>query len=95
MPGLHERVEMALDPPRAYHGVPAVVRGIVVAGLETRGEDGRVVFVNETWMWRRQGEEAPLLLERPLGRWLHAVLAGWLVMKGLAAVSEKGRVSLM
>ncbi|KAL2162965.1 hypothetical protein VTH06DRAFT_6801 [Thermothelomyces fergusii] len=87
-----ERVEMALDPPPGHRGGPAAVRGLVVAGLETRGEDGMVVFVNETWMWRLQGEEAPVLLERPLGRWLHAVLARWLVMKGLEAVSEGGQV---
>ena len=81
----NERVEMALDAPVGYSG--PLVRGVVVAGAEVRA-DGRVVFVNETWMWRQQGE-APVLLERGFGRWFHAVLAGWLVMKGLMAVTGK------
>lgn len=77
-----ERVEMALDAPLGYRG--PVVRGVVVAGVETV-EDGRVVFVNETWMWRRQGEGA-VLLEGVTGRWLHGLLAGWLAVKGMTAV---------
>lgn len=89
-----ERVEMALDAPRSYRGKR--VNGIVVAGMERvalerngegdgdREEDG-VVFVNETWMWRRQGE-APVLLESGLGRWFHVVMSGWLVMRGVRAV---------
>jgi hypothetical protein len=79
-----ERVEMALDAPPTYKG--PVVRGIVVAGVETL-DDGDVVFVNETWMWRKEGE-APVLLERRMGRWLHLVLSGWLVIKGIRAVTE-------
>ncbi|KAK4032967.1 hypothetical protein C8A01DRAFT_40586 [Parachaetomium inaequale] len=77
-----ERVEMALDAPAAYRG--PLVKGVIVAGIEREGGD--VVFVNETWMWRRQGE-APVLLERGVGKWLHVVLSGWLIMKGLRAVT--------
>jgi hypothetical protein len=82
-----QRVEMALDAPPTYKG--PVVRGVVVSGIEMRG-DGDVVFVNETWMWRREGEP-PVLLEGCMGRWLHAVLSGWLVMKGVRAVTEEKR----
>jgi hypothetical protein len=80
----NERVEMALDAPPTYRG--PVIRGVIVAGMERQG-DGDVVFVNETWMWRRQGE-APVLLEGRIGQWLHVVLSGWLVMKEVKAVSE-------
>ena len=79
-----ERVEMALDAPAGYRG--PVVNGVVVAGVEVQG-GGEVVFVNETWMWRKQGEP-PVLLERGMGRWLHVVLSGWLVMKGVRTVME-------
>jgi hypothetical protein len=80
----NERVEMALDAPPTYRG--PLVGGVIVAGMERQG-DGHVVFVNETWMWRRQGE-APVLLEGRVGQWFHVVLSGWLVMKGVKAVSE-------
>ncbi|KAL1837877.1 hypothetical protein VTJ49DRAFT_3303 [Mycothermus thermophilus] len=83
-----ERVELALDAPDGYKG--PVVRGLVVAGVEMR-DDGEVVFVNETWMWRREGE-APVLLEGRVGGWLHELLSGWLVMKGVRALTEgKGK----
>ncbi|KAL2263510.1 hypothetical protein VTK26DRAFT_6411 [Humicola hyalothermophila] len=85
----NERVEMALHAPPNYRG--PVVRGVVVAGIEMR-DDGNVVFVNETWMWRREGE-APVLLEGRMGQWLHEVLSGWLVMKGIREVTEgKGKL---
>lgn len=77
-----QRVEMALDAPPTYRG--PLVRGVVVAGIEGQ-DDGSVVFVNETWMWRQQGE-APVLLEGRVGRWLHVLLSGWLVMKGVSAL---------
>jgi hypothetical protein len=83
----NERVEMALDAPPTYRG--PLVRGVIVAGMERQG-DGDVVFVNETWMWRKQ-DEAPVLLEGRVGQWLHVVLSGWLVMKGAKAVTEDKR----
>lgn len=79
----HERVEMALDAPPTYKG--ARVSGVIVAGVEVQG-DGGVVFVNETWMWRKE-DEAPLLLESRFGGWFHVVVSGWLVMKGVSAVT--------
>lgn len=80
----NERVEMALDAPSAYRG--PLVMGVIVAGIERQG-DGDVVFINETWMWRMQNE-APVLLEGLIGKWLHVVLSGWLVTKGVAAVMD-------
>ncbi|KAH6850541.1 hypothetical protein B0I37DRAFT_116335 [Chaetomium sp. MPI-CAGE-AT-0009] len=80
----HERVEMALDAPPTYKG--ARVNGVIVAGVELQN-DGDIVFVNETWMWRKE-DEAPLLLESRLGGWFHVVMSGWLVMKGVGAVRE-------
>lgn len=80
----HERVEMALDAPPTYKG--ARVNGVVVAGVELQ-DDGGIVFINETWMWRRENE-ALLLLESRFGGWFHVVLSGWLVMKGVRAVTE-------
>ncbi|GAB1319400.1 hypothetical protein MFIFM68171_09610 [Madurella fahalii] len=79
------RVEMALDAPAAYKG--PVVKGVIVTGIEEQC-DGNVVFINETWMWRKQ-DEVPLLLERRIAQWLHVVLSGWLVMKGVRAVAER------
>lgn len=79
----NERVEMALDAPSSYRG--PVVRGVVIAGVER--QDGDVVFVNETWMWRKQ-DEAQVLLERRVGQWLHMVLSGWLVIKGVRAMMD-------
>ncbi|KAK4234115.1 hypothetical protein C8A03DRAFT_47484 [Achaetomium macrosporum] len=88
--GDSERLEMALDPPPNYRG--PVVRGLVVAAVEKQS-DGSIVFVNETWMWRKQSENS-VLLERSAGQWLHVLLSEWLVMKGLRAVAEEsGRAS--
>jgi hypothetical protein len=80
----HERVEMALDAPPTYKG--ARVNGVIVAGVELQ-DDGDVVFINETWMWRKESD-GPLLLESRFGGWFHVVLSGWLVMKGVRAVTE-------
>jgi hypothetical protein len=84
----HERVEMTLDAPPTYKG--ARVNGVIVAGVELQN-DGDIVFINETWMWRKEND-APLLLESGFGGWFHVVLSGWLVMKGVRAVTEmKGK----
>jgi hypothetical protein len=84
-----ERVEMMLDPPESYHG--PVVQGMIISGIELLPGDGeeatQAVFINETWLWRRL-EDKPTLLEGAVGRWLHSLLAQWLVVKGLKAVSR-------
>ncbi|PGH13319.1 hypothetical protein AJ79_03735 [Helicocarpus griseus UAMH5409] len=86
-----ERVELRLQVPEGYKGPGAAVEGIIVAGVEgVEGDVGsegerRVVMVNETWLWRAEGEKK-VLLEGVIGKWLHGLLAGWLVVKGMGAV---------
>ncbi|KAK1771445.1 hypothetical protein QBC33DRAFT_591730 [Phialemonium atrogriseum] len=84
-----ERVELMLDAPEGYRG--PVVTGMIVAAVEVVPGDAerpeQVVFVNETWMWRRL-DERPTMLEGSLGSWLHSLLAGWLVVKGVEAVTK-------
>ena len=87
--GGEERVELMLDAPEGYRG--PVVSGMIVAAVEVVPGDAerpeQVVFVNETWMWRRL-DERPTMLEGSLGSWLHSLLAGWLVVKGVKAVTK-------
>lgn len=94
-----ERVELIMEVPASFKG-PAV-RGLLVAAIEPApaadlqrpGETDKgemVLFVNETWMWRR-AEEKPTLLETPFGKWFHTQLAGWLIMRGLSAVVGVGK----
>ncbi|KAH8751942.1 hypothetical protein F5883DRAFT_205919 [Diaporthe sp. PMI_573] len=80
-----ERVEMRLSPPAAYRGPRS--DGIIVAAIEPAGAGGPddVVFVNETWLWRNQNEK-PTLLEGPIGRWFHSLLAAWLIGKGIKSI---------
>lgn len=95
---MSERLELGLEPPPSYSG-PAV-RGLIVSEVQfvrlpkaendqnKKEEMNEVVFVNETWMWR-QKHEKPTLLETPIGKWLHGLLARWLVMKGMQAVTKR------
>lgn len=87
-----ERVELMLQRPPLYKG--HVPRAIVVTEVQTlnretgqNGEDKQVVFVNETWMWREESEK-PTIIESSTGAWMHTLLAGWLVMKGVTAVTK-------
>lgn len=89
-----ERVELMLDAPSCYRG--PVVEGLIAAAVELLPDDEigdekelvrRAVFVNETWMWRKP-EEKPTMLEGKVGSWLHSLLAGWLVTKGLDVVTK-------
>ncbi|OJD16275.1 hypothetical protein AJ78_03566 [Emergomyces pasteurianus Ep9510] len=94
--GLGERVEMKLETPVGYAGPGKEVEGMIIAGIEgVRGgvgkqegqrEVGDILLVNETWFWR--GEKGkPVMLESLVGRWLHGLLAGWLVVKGMKAIT--------
>lgn len=87
-----ERVELMIQAPASYKG-PAV-RGLILSTIEYPSkhenldeaiEDDDIVFVNETWMWRLT-EEKPTMLESRTGSWFHSLLAGWLILKGIAAV---------
>ncbi|EER41438.1 conserved hypothetical protein [Histoplasma capsulatum H143] len=83
-----ERVEMRLETPAGYTGPGQDVEGVIVVGVEGvgEGEQGGILLVNETWMWRGQAEK-PVMLEGVVGRWLHGLFAGWLVVKGMRAIT--------
>lgn len=81
-----EAIELSIDMPRSYRGPP--VRGLILSALEEEQDGAAVRFVNETWLWRKR-DEKPTLLESGLGKWLHSLLAGWLVIKGLGAVTRR------
>ncbi|KAI0105904.1 hypothetical protein F4814DRAFT_455545 [Daldinia grandis] len=51
------------------------------------GEGGEVRFVNETVMWRERDGGKATLLEGWVGRWFHTMMARWLVVKGVEAVT--------
>lgn len=80
-----ERVEMRLSPPEEYTGPRS--DGMIVAAIEPvgAGAPDEVVFVNETWLWRKP-DEKPTLLEGSIGRWFHSLLAAWLVGKGIKSI---------
>ena len=85
-----ETLELVIEIPPSYKG-PAV-RGLIISGVEpatvsspSNKNSDAVVFVNETWFWRRH-DEPPTLLESSFGAWFHRMLGGWLITKGLAAV---------
>ncbi|KAK4443768.1 hypothetical protein QBC34DRAFT_443118 [Podospora aff. communis PSN243] len=84
--GEGHRVELAMEAPPGYNG--PVVQGVVVVGVE-RVDGEHVVFVNETWMWRRKGEKK-VMLEGAAGRWFHVLLSGWLVKRGVEEVMGGG-----
>lgn len=86
-PGGGERVEMRLSPPEGYAGPRG--DGVIVAAVEPAGdpEGDTVVFINETWLWRR-GDESPTLLEFAIGRWFHSIFVAWLIKKGISAVDR-------
>ncbi|EGX88136.1 hypothetical protein CCM_09272 [Cordyceps militaris CM01] len=82
-----EAVELSIDTPSSYAGPP--VRGLIRSAVEEgKGGGDEVRFVNETWLWRGRREK-PTMLENALGRWLHGLLAGWLVMKGVGGVTRR------
>ncbi|KAM0276634.1 hypothetical protein ACHAQH_006543 [Verticillium albo-atrum] len=84
-----ERMELMIEALPSWAGPE--VRGIIVAEVRGGAEAGakaagQVVFVNETWLWRREEEDATML-ETAVGKWFHGLLAGWLVMRGIAGVT--------
>jgi len=83
-PPRSERVELVIEPPLSFKG--PVPHGVIVAEVQCDEKSDHVLFVNETWMWRRH-DEKPTLIESSLGGWFHSLLAGWLVMKGIRNVS--------
>ncbi|KAI6081398.1 hypothetical protein F4821DRAFT_27293 [Hypoxylon rubiginosum] len=80
------RVVLGLAPPHGWRG--PVVRGVLNVGFEREGE-GSVRFFNETVLWRGT-DERPTVLEGGVGRWMHGLLARWLVVRGVEAVTMTG-----
>jgi hypothetical protein len=82
-----ERVELTIEKPPSYKG--HVPRGLIVSEIHQVVDDltGRtdVIFANETWMWRRRGEQKTLI-ETAFGSWFHCLTVGWLVVKGVDRV---------
>ncbi|KAI1138171.1 hypothetical protein F5Y05DRAFT_52834 [Hypoxylon sp. FL0543] len=76
------RVVLDLSPPAGWKG--PVVTGALDVGFDLDGDEVR--FVNETVMWRKK-EAKPTLLEGKVGRWLHTLMASWLVVKGIEVVT--------
>jgi hypothetical protein len=89
-----DRVEWALDAPEWFKGPDTkgrICAWIEKAGSSSAGEgdqEDKVVFINETWLWR-EVNEPPTMLEGWLGRWMHTLIASWLVVKGIEAVRKK------
>ena len=86
-----ERIECIGDPPASYKGER--IGALIIAAVEEveGGSGDEVVFVNETWMWRKKDAKS-VMIETTIGGWLHVLLAKWLVTKGIeATVSGKGK----
>ncbi|KAI1209652.1 uncharacterized protein F4807DRAFT_460400 [Annulohypoxylon truncatum] len=79
------RAVLGLSPPPGWRG--PVVAGALNVGFDLTAGGDEVKFVNETVLWRRVGEK-PTLLEGSVGRWLHTLMASWLVVKGIEAVAD-------
>ncbi|PSR90655.1 hypothetical protein BD289DRAFT_211126 [Coniella lustricola] len=92
------RVELKLDPPEGYLGPKG--GGVIVVAVEVEQqhqggpdqdaqeqlmERSNVCFVNETWLWRKESER-PMILESVVGRWVHSLMAGWLITSGITAL---------
>ena len=77
-----DRVILELSPPVGWTG--PVVEGNLNVGYKLLDEE-HLKFVNETVMFRSL-EENPTLLEGRVGRWLHRLLARWLIIRGVQGV---------
>ncbi|KAI0433832.1 hypothetical protein F5Y09DRAFT_338199 [Xylaria sp. FL1042] len=82
-----ERVFLDLSPPEGWRG--PTVAGVLDCGFVLGEENGEEVvrFVNETVLWRRK-DEKPTLLEGTVSRWLHTAMVGWMMVRGVEAVSS-------
>ncbi|KAI0405825.1 hypothetical protein F4802DRAFT_136726 [Xylaria palmicola] len=81
-----ERAFLDLSPPEGWRG--PVVAGVLDCGfvIEEKGGEEFVRFVNETVLWRRKAEK-PTLLEGTISRWFHTLMVGWMMVKGVQAVT--------
>ncbi|TRX95094.1 hypothetical protein FHL15_004179 [Xylaria flabelliformis] len=84
------RIVLDLSPPEGWKG--PVVSGVLDCGffVEKKGDESFVRFVNETVLWRRK-DEKPTLLEGTVSRWLHTLMVGWMMVRGVEAVTGKNK----
>lgn len=85
-----ERIELMIEAPASYRGPPPP-KGLILAQVQhvsgqDKTEEPAVMFVNETWMWRRQ-DEKPTLIESGLQASVHRLMARWLVVNGVMGAS--------
>lgn len=85
-PGKPERIELAIVAPASYKG-PAV-DGRLVAAVEDADEEGSIVLVNETWLWRKLDGGKPTMLESGGGKIFHGILAKYLLAVGTKAAKQ-------
>lgn len=83
-----DRVELSIVP--LADRPDLVVHGVIVTEIERTPTE--VVFVNETWMWRHVTDEKPTMIEGAVGRWLHSLVGGWMILKGTKKVTAPIRV---
>jgi hypothetical protein len=63
---------------------------MLAVGVEERG--AQVVFLNNTFMWRKK-DEKHVLLEGSVGRWMHQLTAMWLVDSGVNKIIAVKKVA--
>ncbi|KAI1855576.1 hypothetical protein JX266_000441 [Neoarthrinium moseri] len=83
-----ETVILSLSPPGGWTG--PVVQGNLVVGYEREDREAvgyGIRITNETVLWRRKSEK-PVFLEAALGRWLHAFMVQWMVVKGVEELTN-------
>ncbi|KAI0451957.1 hypothetical protein F5B21DRAFT_358196 [Xylaria acuta] len=85
-----ERIFLDLSPPEGWKG--PVVSGVLDCGfvIEEKGDERFVKFVNETVLWRRK-DEKPTLLEVTVSRWLHTLMIGWMMVRGIEVVTGRAK----
>ncbi|KAI0509056.1 hypothetical protein F5B22DRAFT_618286 [Xylaria bambusicola] len=83
-----ERVFLDLSAPEGWKG--PVVTGVLDCGYVLGEENGEKVvrFVNETVLWRTT-DGKPTLLEGKVSRWLHTAMIGWMMVRGVEAVTGR------
>ncbi|KAK5630462.1 hypothetical protein RRF57_006177 [Xylaria bambusicola] len=88
-----ERVFLDLSAPEGWRG--PVVTGVLDCGYVLAEENGEKVvrFVNETVLWRT-ADGKPTLLEGKVSRWLHTAMVGWMVVRGVEAVTGRAKENM-
>jgi hypothetical protein len=86
-----QRIEYTMSLPASYTGPVMHCQVICILEPAGGGDDEAMLFVNETWIWRSPVEK-PTMLEGAVGRWLHSMVVGWMMLKGIKAVTRRKNV---